>query len=103
MSRCGWAEGVCCAPMPGATHSAFATLIERAPCDCCRHRERCGTGGLACACFRMFLAGEGDPRWRNAPRLPRVIQGQGRSAAERSCQFQWLPRFEVTFGSSSRS
>jgi len=46
-------------------------LIEPGPCDDrCRFRDRCGQGLLACEAFSVYVAGQGAPRWRLAPRVP---------------------------------
>ena len=47
-------------------------LREPCPCDACHFREHCAQRMLACAAFSMYLAGEGNPRWSVAPRVPRT-------------------------------
>jgi hypothetical protein len=45
-------------------------LNTPAPCDACRHAERCKAERLACDAFAVFLAGGSEVRWRFAPRAP---------------------------------
>lgn len=45
-------------------------LLGAAPCDGCRHANRCRLERLACDAFAVYLSGESVTRWRNAPRLP---------------------------------
>jgi hypothetical protein len=54
--------------MPGAQQQLDD--VGECPCDRCKFRERCGPERLACQAFSMFLHGESEARWRNAPRAP---------------------------------
>ncbi len=44
-------------------------LVEPAPCDGCRHRDRCSRGE-ACRAFAIYLMR--PTQWRQAPRHPSV-------------------------------
>lgn len=59
-------------------------LIGEAPCDNCRHAERCRVELLACDAFALYAKGGSAARWQQAPRIPtaeRFEQVFGREAA----------------------
>jgi hypothetical protein len=43
---------------------------ERAPCEDCRFRERCGAEQLACERYAMYSSGLPQWRWQSAPTCP---------------------------------
>lgn len=49
---------------------ATDALLGPAPCDDCRHADRCRAERLACDAFAVYLSGASPARWRKAPRLP---------------------------------
>jgi hypothetical protein len=43
------------------------------PCPSCQHAARCGSRGLACEAYALFVKHGGSLRWSKAPRQPSAV------------------------------
>jgi hypothetical protein len=58
--------------VPGISyrHDHTRSMLEPAPCDCCRLAERCKAKRLACRAFSLFMAGASPITWNAVNRSP---------------------------------